>query len=487
MSSPVPALETVVSFSEQDLALFSEASGDRNPLHVDAEYARRTPYGQQVVFGCLSTVACLNHISLPASWAPTWIEAEFLRPIFLGVSYRVETSTKDGVWLARLFDGSLPATVLALKAAPYSGEPAGGTLGNAAYERHGAVVREQQEIVQGLEISGRYAGDPAALSRLSERWKGVDPFLLTALCWSSYLVGMELPGQSALFSKLALNVDRAARCPAQFEYWSSVASVDSRFGFACMDVSLLLDSRFVAWGQCWSFIRPAPPALNDMVPVGLRRDSLAGRVAVLIGAASRGLGAATKRSLELRGATVYSLARSAGQEGTSLTEVGDPQDTEALARLRDRVLREQGRLDFLVCTACPPILPLRIEANTAEQIGAYIKSAVSITFTPLCSFLDLLNSSDGCAVIVSSAAVEEPVPEWPHYIAAKQAIETLTRVASLQYPRIRTLIARPSERLTPQGDTPIEDLGASSPLKFSDRLAARLAEPLDAGIIEILK
>lgn len=106
MSSPVPALETVVSFSEQDLALFSEASGDRNPLHVDAEYAGRTPYGQQVVFGCLSAVACLNHLSLPVSWAPTWIEAEFLRPIFLGVSYRVETSIKDGVWLARLFDGA---------------------------------------------------------------------------------------------------------------------------------------------------------------------------------------------------------------------------------------------------------------------------------------------------------------------------------------------------------------------------------------------
>jgi len=365
--------------------------------------------------------------------------------------------------------------VLALKAAPCSGEHAGGAPGNAAYERHEAVVREHQEIVAGLEISGRYAGYPAALSRLSERWKGVDPFLLTTLCWSSYLVGMELPGQFALFSKLVLNLDRAARWPAQFEYWSSVASVDSRFGLACMDVSLLLESRFVAWGQCWSFVRPAPPALDDVVPAEVRPDSLAGRVVVLIGAASRGLGAATKRSLELRGATVYSLARSAAHEETSLIEVGDAEDMEALARLRDRVLREQGRLDFLVCNACPPILPLRMEANAAERIGEYIKSAVSITLTPLCSFLDLLNSSDGCAVIVSSAAVEQPVREWPHYIAAKQAVETLARIASLQYPRIRTLIARPPELLTTQGNTPIEDLGASAPLEFSDRLAARLA------------
>lgn len=361
----------------------------------------------------------------------------------------------------------------------------GETACKAAYERHEAAVREQEEIVARLEISGHYANDPAALSRLSERWRGVDPFVLSALCWSSYLVGMGLPGESALFSKLTLNLDGRARCPAQFEYWSSVASVDSRFGRARMDVSLLLDGRFVAWGHCWSFIRPTLPALEKADPIEIKRNSLAGRVAVLIGG-SRGLGAATKRSLELRGATVYSLSRSAEQAGTSLVEVGDAEDLEALARLRDRVLREQGRLDFLVCNACPPILPLRMEANAAERIGAYLNSAVSITLTPLCSFLDLLNSSDGCIVIVSSAAVEKPVREWPHYLAAKQAVETLARVASLQYPRVRTLIARPPKLLTTLTNTPMGRLGACSPREFSNRLAERLETRFDAGKTEIL-
>lgn len=75
MSSPVPALQSAVSFYEQDLAYFSEASGDRNPLHLNREYARSTPYGQQVVFGCLGAIACLRQISLPAAWMPNWIEA----------------------------------------------------------------------------------------------------------------------------------------------------------------------------------------------------------------------------------------------------------------------------------------------------------------------------------------------------------------------------------------------------------------------------
>ncbi len=88
--------ESSISFAEQDVAGFSDASGDRNPLHLSHEYARRTPYGQQVVFGCLGAVACLGHVRLPAGWSATSLEAEFARPMFLGVPYRVEASRKRG-------------------------------------------------------------------------------------------------------------------------------------------------------------------------------------------------------------------------------------------------------------------------------------------------------------------------------------------------------------------------------------------------------
>jgi acyl dehydratase len=37
--------EHVVRFSYDDLVLFTNASGDRNPLHLYPEYARSTPMG----------------------------------------------------------------------------------------------------------------------------------------------------------------------------------------------------------------------------------------------------------------------------------------------------------------------------------------------------------------------------------------------------------------------------------------------------------
>ncbi len=483
MNTPIPN-EAPVSFSEQDLADFSKASGDRNPLHLSREYALCTPYGQQVVFGCLGAIACLGRLALPAHWTITELQAEFLRPMFLSVLYRVEISEKEGSWIVRLFDGSLNVVSITLKTSPgehISGEEMPGT---ALFPRGEAAAWKQEDMVPGLVISGQYACDPDALRIVTQRW-GADPFLTRVFCWSSYLTGMELPGESALFSKLSLHFDSLARGYAKWEYRASVGAIDPRFGQIRLDVSLSAGTASVASGSCWSFIRPALPEEEENYSAGAGTGSLAGRTVVVIGA-SRGLGAAMKHALELRGAIVYSLARSGVSSKTPRTEVGDASDPAVLRRLRERILKEQGRLDFLICNACPPILPLRLEENAAKRIEDYISKAVSITLAPLCAFSELLNSSEGCVVIVSSAVVEQPVREWPHYAAAKHAVEMLARVASLQYPSLRTLIVRPPKLLTAMTNTPMARRGAISPRQFAQRIVTRLEDPLEPGKIEVL-
>ena len=474
-----------VSFAEEDIAVFSDASGDRNPLHLNHDYARNTAYGQPVVFGCLGAMACLGHIRLPAGWSAKSLEAEFGRPMFLGVAYRIETSQKDGKWRARLFDGSAVVVSLTVTAELSNGnEMLEETAAASAFARCDAAIRQEEDIVPGLAVSGFYACNSLALATLALRWGCVDRFLAKLLCWSSYLVGMELPGESALFSKLVLHFRRTDPCPATMAYRASVASIDSRFRQVVMDASLLNGDSTVASGQLCSFTRPPVPEVEEIDSTGVRPSSLAGRVVVLLGS-SRGLGAAMRQALELRGAAVYGMARSANSGELSRTEAGDAADPEALRRLRERVLREHGRLDFLICNACPPVLPLRLEANAAERIAAYISQAVSLTLAPLSEFLELLNRSDGCAVIISSVYVEHPVKEFPHYVAAKQAVEMLGRVATLQYRRVRTLIVRPRKLLTAMTNTPLGRLDAASPALIANRIAARLEDPLEAGTTEI--
>src|ERR1700730_10171328 len=86
-----PMSDDLIRFSEEDLRLFSAASGDRNPLHISPEYASRTPYAQRVVFGALGAIACLGRLTPPAEMPVIGLTADFLRPIFLDVDYRIRT------------------------------------------------------------------------------------------------------------------------------------------------------------------------------------------------------------------------------------------------------------------------------------------------------------------------------------------------------------------------------------------------------------
>ena len=195
-----------------------------------------------------ATFACL-----PVE-TPGLLEADFLRPIFLGVKYRVDTLEEEGTWRVRLFDGkhahfSVRVTAEMFQEDETPVEPAA----TNAFERTDPAVRQQEDIVPGLKVSGAYACNAAALSALAARWRAVDRRLVALLAWSSYLVGMELPGESALFFKLVLRLAGTAPYPARMRYHATVSAVKSQIGQVKTDVSLLIGDSTVA------FQKPARP------------------------------------------------------------------------------------------------------------------------------------------------------------------------------------------------------------------------------------
>ena len=75
------------TITDADVLLFAAVSGDNYPLHVDAEYAKTTRFGQRAVHGMLSASLISTVVGLLLR-KPGGIYVEqvlrFRRPVFLG-------------------------------------------------------------------------------------------------------------------------------------------------------------------------------------------------------------------------------------------------------------------------------------------------------------------------------------------------------------------------------------------------------------------
>jgi 3-hydroxybutyryl-CoA dehydratase len=83
------------TITETDVVNFAGLTGDYDPLHVDHEHARNTPFGRPIAHGLLgmSLVAGLGSHS---PWMRTAafvriIDWKFLKPIYIGDTVHVET------------------------------------------------------------------------------------------------------------------------------------------------------------------------------------------------------------------------------------------------------------------------------------------------------------------------------------------------------------------------------------------------------------
>ena len=83
-----------------DIAAFAELSGDHNPLHLDAEFARTTPFGTPIAHGALGLALATGLLSqtgltretLVALTGITW---RFRAPIRSGDTIRVRLRVSD--------------------------------------------------------------------------------------------------------------------------------------------------------------------------------------------------------------------------------------------------------------------------------------------------------------------------------------------------------------------------------------------------------
>lgn len=77
------------TFTESDVTLFGGLTGDANPYHFDAEFARAGRFGRPIVHGLL-VASMVTHVGGQWAWLASGMSFEFVAPVFIGDTVTVE-------------------------------------------------------------------------------------------------------------------------------------------------------------------------------------------------------------------------------------------------------------------------------------------------------------------------------------------------------------------------------------------------------------
>ncbi|MEQ8028365.1 SDR family NAD(P)-dependent oxidoreductase [Xanthomonas sp. WHRI 10200] len=497
-ASLVPPLDESFAFSQEEVDLFSLLSGDINPLHIDPQYGKRSSFGACIVPGVMGVLAALERINITLVGRLGTLKVKFKNPLYVNRNYSCTVdlesegfcrfSVREGrrvliqveiYWL--IGDDNGQAVLSQLKY-----EPAGQ---QQEYIKEASDICDYDDAVlnAGVAMTGSYAS--TGLGKFyKSAVKRYGSALIDMLALTSYLTGMKLPGERAIFSGLSLNFERGSQ-GGYFKYILSTQHFNRDYGL--LETQLLVDdtqSTF-ARGELRSFVRKKITDLPVRNYIAALESSethlLSGKIAFVTGG-GRGLGSALVRSLAVLGAHVYlnyrdsgdqarEVARDLEEHGLSVTLLhGNAGDSTWLASVEAELSAKHQRLDILVCNACEP--PSRVDEDASSLLyrANYVKRNLHLIDAPLSAFSTLLAASGGTCVAISSEMVDTSPAGYAHYVDLKRQTEARVRELADAEPSVRTLVVRPSNLLTEMSNTPTRILNAQAP----DEVAMRIVNVL---------
>lgn len=101
------------TITESDIVSFAGLSGDYNQIHIDAEYAKATPFGQRIAHGIL-TLSVISGLAVQTGFMEGTIiafreinEWKFSKPVFIGDTVHATLEITETKAMRRLGGGAI--------------------------------------------------------------------------------------------------------------------------------------------------------------------------------------------------------------------------------------------------------------------------------------------------------------------------------------------------------------------------------------------
>lgn len=81
-----------VKITDQMVRQFAELSGDRNPIHLDEEHAKKTRFGRRIAHGMISGAIISRALAMELGSGGIYLSQtlKFLKPVFIDETIHVE-------------------------------------------------------------------------------------------------------------------------------------------------------------------------------------------------------------------------------------------------------------------------------------------------------------------------------------------------------------------------------------------------------------
>jgi NAD(P)-dependent dehydrogenase (short-subunit alcohol dehydrogenase family) len=439
-------------FDMTDQHRFADASGDRNPMHMDPIAARRTQAGAPVAHGVHAVLWALD--ALIANGRITkpiiGLDVRFQKFIYLKAEavFCVVRET-DALLQAEISADGLTAVVLKILFTPAAAPE------EASFAAPPIALPQTPLILDLLDLPNHSGTLPRAPNDACARIfphaaQRLGANAVESIAQLSTLVGMICPGLHSIFS--GFSVQFAAN-PEETNLCFTVRNVDERFRM--LEIAVAGGGIF---GTVTAFVRQppiTPPAVSELAPL-VGKNAFAGTTALIVGG-SRGLGALTAKVIAAGGGRVVityiagetearEIAEEIGHESCSILRYDARED--AASQLVDLAWNTEQLYYFATTQIFRQKAAWYVADRFRELCRIYADG-----FEAICSALQARGTPKLTAFYPSSVAVTERPKEMTEYSMAKAAGELLCADMNRFIKGMRVVIKRLPRVLTDQTAT----------------------------------